>query len=84
MVAVDFFTGVHHHYGVDEDGFPGDNADYSGVQVPEGAFTLTPEQLANLQQTVNPLRESNNYGIDLYEETLLFMNSIEYIMMHFC
>ena len=77
MVAVDFFEGVEYDYGVDEDGLPGDINDHSGVQVPEGAFTMTHEQLEQLQQTVDPQRESNNYGIDLYQETLLFINSIE-------
>ena len=49
---------------------------YSGVEVPEGGFTLTPEQLANLQQAVDPLRESNSYGTDLYEEALLFIDNM--------
>lgn len=42
MAAVDFFADVDHVYGVYEDGLP--IADYSGTQVPEGEFTLTPEQ----------------------------------------
>lgn len=77
MVAVDFFEGVDNDYGVDKDGLPGEINDHSGVQVPEGAFTLTHEQLEQLQRTVDLQRESDNYGIDLYEEILLFINSIE-------
>ena len=75
MAAVDFFNEVDTRYGVDEDGLPGET-DYSGVEVPEGGFTLTPEQLANLQQAVDPLRESNSYGTDLYEEALLFIDNM--------
>ena len=72
-MAVDFFEEVNKQYGVDEDGFPGDANDHSRLELPEGAVTLTSEQFANLQQAVDPLRESNNYGIDLYEEALLSM-----------
>ena len=73
MAAVDFLEEVSDRYGVDEDGLP---VDYSGLEIPEGAFTLTPEQLSNLQQMVYPLSESNNYGIDLYEEALFFINNL--------
>ena len=30
------------------------------------------KQFATLQEAIDPLREINNYGIDLYEKTLLF------------
>ena len=50
--------------------------DHSGVKVPEVQFGLTTEQLANMQQRVNPLRESDNYGIDLYKETLHFISNL--------
>ncbi len=44
--------------------------DYSGVLVPECSFSLSEENTAHLQLTVDPLSESDNYGIELYENTL--------------
>jgi len=75
LAAVDFFETVDDNYGVEENGLLGVD-DYSGVEVPEVQFELTAEQLANMQQRVNPLRESDNYGIDLYEETLHFLSNL--------
>ena len=74
MVAVDFFETLDDSYGMEENGLPG-AVDPSGVEVPEGGFSLTDEQFAVLQHTVNPLRESSNYAIDLYEECLYFLNN---------
>jgi len=75
MATVDFFETVEDNYGVEENGLLGVD-DYSGVEVPEVQFELTAEQLANMQQRVNPLRGSDNYGIDLYEETLHFLSNL--------
>lgn len=61
---------------MDEDGLPGASDDLSGVEVPEGGFSLTLDQAANLHQSVDPLRERNNYGIDLYEEALYFITNL--------
>ena len=58
---------VGEEYGTGEDGPPPSSDDYSGVEVPEVGFSLETEQYRNLQQLVDPLRESNNYRIDLYE-----------------
>ena len=44
--------------------------------LPEGGVSLESQQLADLQQVVDPLRESNNYGIDIYEETLHFLTNL--------
>ncbi len=34
------------------------------------SFSLSEENIAHLQLTVDPLSESDNYGIELYENTL--------------
>ncbi len=34
------------------------------------AIGLQPQELQRLQEEVNPLCESDNYGIDLYQSTL--------------
>ena len=59
----------HSHHGTSEDSLPPSTDDYSGVKVPEVGFAIETEQYRILQQTVDTSRESNNYGIDLYEET---------------
>lgn len=76
LVAVDFLEDVGEDYGIDEDGLPPSTEDHSGVEVPEGGLSLESQQLTNLQQVVDPLRESNNYGIDIYEETLHFLTNL--------
>ena len=75
LVALDLLNNVGEDYGTGEDGLP-PSTDYSGVEAPEVWFTLETEQYRILQQTVDPSRESNNYGIDLYEETLLFLRNV--------
>ena len=37
---------------------------------------LTPEQQQPLQQSVNPLVDSNNHGIELYEATVQLLDTI--------
>ena len=55
-------------YGVEDD----DSAveDEYTVHISPNHFSLTEEHLAELQSSVTPLAESNNFGIDLYLETL--------------
>ena len=61
-------------YGVkDEDSAEED--EYT-VHIPPNRFSLTEEHLAELQSNVNPLAESDNFGIDLYLETLTFLRTI--------
>ena len=78
LVAVDFLEDISNNYGIDEEGLSTSTSlnDYSGVEVPEGGFSLDSEQLTNMQQTVDPLQDSNNYGIDVYEEALLFLTNL--------
>ena len=53
-------------YGVEEAGLAGEN---DGVQVPQCTFSLEDDHFALLQQSVNPLDNSDNYGIELYEQS---------------
>ena len=54
---------VGENYGIDEDGL------HSDVGVPEVGLSLDSDQYTNLQQLVDPLKESNNYGINVYGNT---------------
>lgn len=64
LVALDFFEQVPNSYGIYKD-LPLVE-DEEGVLVPPTDFSLTDEQLDELQRRVNPLSESENMGIDLY------------------
>ena len=64
LVTPDFFETVSDDYGVSDHDPP--TLELASVTVPEGQFHLQPEGLAELQDSVDPLQESNNYGIDLY------------------
>ena len=44
-----------------------------GVSIPESRFHVPATDLVDLQQEVNPLAESKNYGIELYESVLNFL-----------
>ena len=69
LTALDFFDRVSDNYGVEDDGLPGDDSS-DGVAIPEVTFALPNEHLQLLQQNVNPLDNSDNHGIELYERTL--------------
>jgi len=73
LAAVAFFGSVDGSYGIEEDGLASDD---SGVEVPRMAFSLTDEHYEQLQQSVNPLAESSNFGIELYIQTLAFIDNI--------
>ena len=70
--GVDFFDSVDDMYGVEEAGLAGEN---DGVQVPQCTFSLEDDHFALLQQSVNPLDNSDNYGIEPYEQTLEFIST---------
>lgn len=72
--ALDFFEQVDSMYGA-EDGTleQGDN-DYT-VHVPQITFQLTEHQLRALRSLVNPVEETNDFGVNLYLRTCQFLDS---------
>ena len=64
-------------YGIDWEGPLPEEASSDGVavEVPETHCPVTPHQYQELVATVDPLRESDSYGIDIYLETLTFVNT---------
>ena len=48
----------------------------SGIHVPEITIPLTLQDEALLQSTINPLSESTNYAIELYEQTKTFVDNL--------
>lgn len=73
LAGLDSFDSVDDSYGVDEQGLGGDD-DFEGIEVPECNFALTDNHFMQLQQAVDPLQESNNYGIDLYQSAIEFIS----------
>ena len=60
-------------YGIVEQGLV---AEDDGIQVSHCEFSLTEEHHIELQQTVDPLQSNDNYGIELYEQTLRFITLV--------
>lgn len=72
LTSLDFFESVTDLYGVDDDVMINshDRDDDEGVEVPSVNISLTDEQSIQLQNTVNPLAASQEFGVDLYMQTL--------------
>ena len=50
--------------------------DNEGVEIPPSEVQLTEEQFNELQQIVNPLSDCDDMGVDLYLQTLEFVQSV--------
>ena len=75
LTAMDLFDVVPGDYGNIEEGVVGD--DDEGIEIPQCEYQLLEDDLEQLQQTVNPLQESDNYGIDLYFATLQYLQGLQ-------
>lgn len=69
MVSLDFFDTVNDQYGID-DGHLTANEDNTEVVIPEVNIQLTSNQMQQIESTINPLADSQNYGIELYITTV--------------
>ena len=75
LAALDFFEAVEETYGIDVDGqTPLPNG--GSVVVPEINFQIRPDDLSQLQQTIDPLTVSDEYGMDLYEQVIQCISSL--------
>ena len=75
LVALDFFEDVPEHYGVDEDGAAIANT-ADGVTVPRISFQLSALELDELKQTIDPLENCQNYGIDIYLRVITYCSNL--------
>ena len=76
LSALDLFVNVDNFYGMDPEApEPQDESD-GVVVVPPANFHLNPEDFHWLRSTINPLGPSDNYGIDLYEQTIHFLSTV--------
>lgn len=75
LTALDFFEEVDQSYGIDADG-PETYDEEGTVAVPQLNFQLDPADYRRLCITVDPMSPSINYGIDLYEQAIQFIESL--------
>ena len=69
MPGLDFSQEVNEDYGIDPDGpIPTDSDGY--VEVPVSPLHFSERDLLYLRETVDPCAPSDNYAINLYEQTL--------------
>ena len=75
LSALDFFEIVGHDYGSStDDEIPLPEPD--SVAVPQGRFHLSDQIQLQLHTIVDPLQESDNYGIDLYLAVIEYIHSV--------
>ena len=70
--ALDFFSAVDDTYGIDFGdalSLPEENS----VVVPQSQLVIPDVTLQSLQDQIDPLTNSDNYGIELYEQTVAFI-----------
>ena len=61
------FQLVDEHYGIE---FDGPSTNTSSVEVPQTEMPITQEAYLHLSRTINPLRDSEFYGVDIFAEVL--------------
>ena len=75
LAALDFFEQVAVDYGVDDTNpILSDSHVANQVSVPRIGIHLEPEQVEQLRSEVNPLDDSDNYGIDIYSKAVNIIN----------
>lgn len=74
LTAFDFFQDVDTSYGVDEEG--PESLDEGTVTIPEVNIHLSSADYQQLCRSVDPLSPSENYGMDLYEQSIEFIDSL--------
>jgi hypothetical protein len=66
-------------YGIDEDDIILAEDDSARVIVPQGRLDVSAAHLSELEETFNPLAESTNHGIEIYQEVVLFLENLNYV-----
>ena len=80
QVAVDYFDNATELYGVDfeDDSIPpDDDPEDGGIVIPSIRVNISDEQIEELKTTIDPLSDSDDYGLDIYQRTLDFLNELD-------
>ena len=72
LPALDFSKAVEEEYGIDRDGLI--PLPDGSVVIPEIDIQVGENELLRLQQTIDPLGPSDEYGIDIYSQVLSFLD----------
>ena len=75
MAALDFFDSVSETYGVENDLGVSTEDDEQGVEIPSTEIDISSKHVSELESQVNPLSESDDFGADLFIQTLHLMQS---------
>ena len=75
LPAFDFFHNVDDEYGIDTEG-PVPSHDENGITIPESSLKFLVSDIATLKHNIDPLAVSEDYGLDLYEQTLSFIMTL--------
>lgn len=80
LSALDFFDDVDESYGIDPQG-PVSVAsdDRSGIEIPQNTLRFSERDIYVIKQTIDSCAPSDNYGIDLYEQTLQYIINLNTI-----
>ena len=70
IVALDFLEDIDDQYGIEHTHFTVDHDENEDVVIPPINIQVNEHQIRTLQETVNPLADSDNYGIEMYEQAL--------------
>lgn len=74
--ALDFFENVDADYGIDPDGPVPFGGEENGVIVPDTSLRFSDGDLETLHHNIDPCSTSENYGMDLYEQTLQYITTL--------
>lgn len=76
--ALDFFDSALYSQGIESGGStPNDEQDTeNAIVVPVTRLDMTEEDTGELTATINPMSQSEDYGVELYQETLHFIHSL--------
>ena len=76
LSAFDFFQNVNEQYGIDPDGPVPSHDEDCNVTIPGISLKFSDSDMLLLKQTIDPCTTSENYGLDLYEQTLSFISML--------
>ena len=73
--AEEVMVNTWEEYGIDEEA-PYPDIDTDNVVIPESPVQLNEDQQLHLEQTINPLFDDNNEGIDLYQDAVNLLTQV--------
>ena len=75
LAALDFFEEVDENYGIEEAGLPNNDCSET-VNVSPVKFQLSEVYFRHLTATVKPLANNDNFGIDIFQQVMQYIDSV--------